>query len=207
MISNIRRLSVTRGLVLMLVAVGLVVGNGVLRERSVSAELVADFAIGDAVRVADGPVNFRDAPGLDAEVVEVAPEGTLFVVRDGPIFRDGYTWVKVFNYGYGTGWMAAEFLSYESEDFPGEGQGDAGFAAGDAVRVVDGPVNLRAAAGLDADILDVADDGALFVVRDGPVAVDGYQWVKVFNYYYGTGWMAAEFLAVDPDGFPGEAGL
>ena len=114
--------------------------------------------------------------------------------------------LEVFILGIRVAPIAAEFPADEPEGSPGEGQGDGGIAVGDAVRVSDGPVNVREAAGLDAEILDVASEGALFVVRDGPVAADGYLWVKVFNYEYGTGWMAAEFLTVDPDGFPGEEG-
>ncbi|HEY7034548.1 MAG TPA: SH3 domain-containing protein [Thermomicrobiales bacterium] len=120
MISNIRRMSMVRGLVLTLVAVGLVIGIGGLRARSASAELVADFAIGDTVRVFDGPVHFREAAGLDAPIAAVAPDGELFLVLDGPGYRDGYTWVKVFNDYYGTGWMAAGFLAVDPDGFPGE---------------------------------------------------------------------------------------
>jgi len=204
MVSEGLRVSVVRGLAVLLTAVGLLLGGGALAHRSAAAD--AAFAVGDAVSVFDGPVNLRVGPGLDAPIVAVVPEGSVFAVKDGPIDRDGYTWVNVFDYGYGAGWMAAEFLTSEAGGFPSEGQGDGGITVGDAVRVSDGPLNVRAAPGLDAEILDVASDGALFAVRGGPVAADGYLWVEVFNYEHGRGWMAAEFLAVDPAGFPNEEG-
>jgi uncharacterized protein YraI len=188
----------------MLAVLGLVVGSGLLDGHSASAIEVAYLEPGHAVRVSDGPVNFRDGAGLDAPVLDVVAEGALFEVRGGPVYADGYAWVNVFNYGTGTGWVAADFLSYEPNGFPGDGQGGVGFEVGTAVRVVDGPLNLRDGAGLGARILDVVPEGELFVVREGAVTADGYLWVKVFNYGYGTGWMATDFLAVDPDGFPGD---
>jgi hypothetical protein len=148
----------------------MVVGSGVLKERSVSAELIANFAIGDTVRVFDGPVNFRAAPGLSAPIAAVAPDGDLVLVLDGPVHRNGCSWVKVLNDYHRTGWMAAEFLTYDSGGYPSEG--DPHIVVGDAVRVADGPVNFRAEPGLGARILDVVDEAALFVVRDGPVTVD-----------------------------------
>jgi hypothetical protein len=206
MLSKVFRLSVGRMIVLTLLTMGLVAGSGVLTGRTASAVVLADFGIGDAVRVADGPLNLRADAGLDAAILDVVPDGAVFVVRDGPVSQDGYTWVQVFNYGYGTGWMAAEFLSYDAGGFPSDGEREGGFAIGDAIRVVDGPVNFRDGAGLDANILAVVPDGELFVVREGPVAADGYLWVEVFNYGYGTGWVAAEFFALEPDGFPSEGG-
>jgi hypothetical protein len=50
----------------------------------------------------------------------VVPEDGLFKVLEGPVFADGYTWVKVFNYGYGQGWIATDFLAIEPNGFPAE---------------------------------------------------------------------------------------
>jgi hypothetical protein len=92
--------TVVRGFGLMLVVLGLVVGSGQLHGRSASAIDVAYLAPGDAVRVSDGPVNFRD----------------------DPVYSDGYAWVKVFDYGYGIGWMAAAFLAFDPNGYPSDGQ-------------------------------------------------------------------------------------
>ena len=159
---------------------------------------------GDAVRVVDGPLNLRSGAGLAYAPIGVLPTGTLLEVRGGPVAADGYTWLQVFNFGVGTGWAAYEFMAIEPGGFPGED--GTGIDVGDGVRVVDGPVNFRAAAGLGATILNVAPDGSRFLVQGGPVFADGYTWFQVFNYGFGPGWMAAEFLAVDPAGFPGEEG-
>ena|SRR5215211_4758090 len=101
---------------------GLVVGSGLLDRHSASAIDVAYLEPGDAVRVSDGPVNFRDGAGLDAAILDVVAEGALFEVRGGPVYGDGYAWVNVFNYGYGTGWMATDFLAVDPNGFPGDGQ-------------------------------------------------------------------------------------
>ena len=63
-------------------------------------------------------------------------------------------------------------------------------------------LNLRADAGLDAEILATVDVGSLFLVDNGPVSADGYTWYKVFNYFYGEGWVAGELVTIEPGGFP-----
>ncbi len=198
--------SVVRAFVLALVVFGVIAGSGVVNGRSAAALEVAYLEPGDAVRVFDGPVNFRQQPGLKAAVLHVVPQGALFEVRGGPTYRNGYAWVNVFNYGYGTGWIAADFLAYESGGFPGDGQGGTTFEVGAGIRVVDGPVNLREGAGLGARVRHVVPEGSAFIVREGQVSADGYLWIQVFSNGYGLGWMATDFLAVDPNGYPGEEG-
>ena len=198
--------SVARVFALALVVLGVVVGSGALNSRSAAALEVAYLETGDAVRVFDGPVNFREGPGLDEAILYVVPQGALFEVRGGPSYGDGYAWVKVFNYGYGTGWIAADFLAYESGGFPGDGQGGTTFQPGDGVRVIDGRLNFREGAGLGARILHVVPEGSAFVVREGQLFADGYLWIQVFSNGYGSGWVAAEFLTLDPNGYPGEEG-
>lgn len=65
---------------------------------------------GDTV-VTTAALNFRTGPGLDATIANVLPVGTRFEVVGGPATADGYTWIEIRNQGYGTGWVAAEFLS------------------------------------------------------------------------------------------------
>jgi uncharacterized protein YgiM (DUF1202 family) len=80
------------------------------------------FAVGDAVRVANGRQNLRTAPGLDAEVRRVMENDEVLLIREGPVGANGYNWYRVWNYG-GEGWAAGEFLRLEPEGFPGEGGG------------------------------------------------------------------------------------
>jgi uncharacterized protein YgiM (DUF1202 family) len=80
------------------------------------------FAIGDAVRVANGRQNLRAAPGLDADVRRVMENNEVLLIREGPVGANGYTWYRVWNYG-GEGWAAGEFLRFEPGGFPDEGGG------------------------------------------------------------------------------------
>ena len=94
------------------------------------------------------------------------------------------------------GWVAGDYLAVA----PG-----LGFAIGDAVRVANGRQNLRVAPGLDADVRRVMWNNEVLLVREGPVAANGYTWYRVWN-YGGEGWAAGEFLQFEPDGFPEEGG-
>lgn len=68
------------------------------------------IAVGDTVQVIDGSLRLRAEPGVDAEILDVMPEGTELDVTGGPEQADGYTWFQVENDTYGPGWAAGEFL-------------------------------------------------------------------------------------------------
>jgi uncharacterized protein YgiM (DUF1202 family) len=156
------------------------------------------FAIGSVVEVATDRLNLRSAAGLSGSVLDVLVQGDRGEVISGPTTKDGYSWyfIDTDADGDADGWVAGAYLT----------QASGGFAVGDAVRVVDGPLNVRSAAGLSASVIDTVDEGALFQVRDGTSVKDGYTWIKVFNFGVGTGWIADAFLVLDPDGFPSEGG-
>ncbi len=95
---------------------GWVAGAYAVAERGIAV----GFAIGDAVRVANGAQNLREGPGLDAAIRRVLADDEILVVRDGPVEANGYTWYLIWNYG-GEGWAAGEFLHYEPDGLPPEG--------------------------------------------------------------------------------------
>jgi uncharacterized protein YgiM (DUF1202 family) len=72
----------------------------------------------------------------------------------------------------------------------------AGFVAGDHV-ISDSDVNLRSGPSVSTSSLRLLDGGVRGVVCDGPVLADGYAWYQVAT-DYDTGWMAANFLSLDP---------
>ncbi|MEA2510916.1 MAG: N-acetylmuramoyl-L-alanine amidase [Thermomicrobiales bacterium] len=152
------------------------------------------FAVGSVVEVATDFLNLRATGGLSGTVRGVLAQGDRGVVVSGPVSRNGYAWYRLDTDADGDadGWVVGIFLAKAS----------GGFKVGDAVRVGDGPLNVRAAAGLNARVIDRVSEGALFQIRGGPTVKDGYTWMKVFNYGTGTGWIAAEFLILEPDGFP-----
>src|SRR5262245_32066013 len=148
-----------------------------------------DFVAGDTVQVVDGNLNLREDFSLDAGVVTVLTEGTTATVTDGPEEADGYTWYELDVEDGSVGWAAGDFLELAAAEDPG-------FAEGDEVVVVGGNLNLRAEAGLAADILDVMADGSTATVVSGPVTADGLPWYELDTTDYGQGWSAGGFLAL-----------
>ncbi len=54
-----------------------------------------DPVVGDRVLVSIARLNLRESPSLNAAVVEVITEGSEFIVLEGPLERDNYTWYRV----------------------------------------------------------------------------------------------------------------
>ena len=162
------------------------------------------YGAGDAVIVIDGPLNLRTTPSITGEISRVVPTGATFSTSSDSVDADGYTWISVFSVGYGKGWVASDFIALDpagtggGEDNGGSG---GGFQGGDAVKVSDGPLNLRETPALDGAVIALLPQDARFfsVTTDAPVTVDGYTWVNIYSPKYGRGWVAADFIAIDPN--------
>jgi uncharacterized protein YgiM (DUF1202 family) len=143
---------------------------------------------GDTVEVADGPLNLREGPGLGYDVIISFATGTRLLIGEGPVAADGYTWFKNVPGGDApAGWLAGEFLEIARDggDDPGANR----------FEVVNGPLNVRAQAGLDAAIIGSAPTGAQGVgLVPESVQMDGYMWSYV-GYDSGLrGWIALDFV-------------
>jgi uncharacterized protein YraI len=68
-----------------------------------------NVAIGDRIKVVDGPLNIRSGPGTGYGVIDMAATGAVAQVIDGPSGADGYTWVKIDGNLLDIGWVAFEF--------------------------------------------------------------------------------------------------
>jgi uncharacterized protein YgiM (DUF1202 family) len=157
----------------------------------------ADFAVGDDVEVADGPLNFREEAGTEADVITQFATGTLLTITDGPTDADDFTWYEVKSPDNDTGWVAGEFLAAAS---------DGAFAEGDVVEVVDGPLNVREDSDISADVIMQLETGETASVKSGPVSADDYDWYEVEIDRDTTGWVAGEFLGLfDDSGDSGDA--
>jgi|GEM_PF-1487402 len=170
----------------------------VTRPTSVFAQ-DAEFVAGDTVVVtADGDgLNLRSEPGLDSEVLETLPDGTVATITAGPEPVDDLTWYEAEIDADRSGWLASEFLTDAATIDPG-------FEAGDVVQVNTDLLNLRDDASLDAGIIDTMPSGTQATVLDGPVTADGIPWYQIDAGDFGTGWAAGGYLALveEADGFP-----
>jgi len=146
-----------------------------------------DFVVGDAVVVATDALNLRREPSTGGSVIAVLPTGADLTVTETATRADGYDWYGVRSARFGDGWCAAEFLASSSGPR---------LSVGDAVRVIDGALNLRSAAGTSAVVRVVLPDGAPLDVIGGPETGGSYTWWQVRSGDYGTGWVAGEFIEV-----------
>lgn len=150
------------------------------------------FATGDDVVVDSYSVRFRAEPGLDAAIQFVLDDGTWAVITDGPVTADDIDWYEL-NVDGVTGWVDGEFLvpvATEHSLLP----------AGTIAVVTSDSLNVRTAAGLDAEVSLVLATGDTVTVLDGPVTVDGYDWYRL-DAGSVTGWSVRNYLAfaqVDP---------
>ena len=58
----------------------------------------------------DTQVNMRSSPSLSGSVRHRVAKNSKFQVIDGPESANGYTWWKVRNSTYGSGWIVSQFL-------------------------------------------------------------------------------------------------
>jgi uncharacterized protein YraI len=161
----------------------------------VAAEFLSpggDFAIGTTVHVDTGTgerANLRSGPGISYRVIMPVIVGTNGTVQSGETQADGYAWIKVAIAGT-TGWMATSVLAAGPSDASDQ-------VLHQYVKVVDGPLRLRAAPGLGSPVITLLPTGASGqVTGGGPVDVDGYTWVKV-NFstpYPVNGWVAWAYM-------------
>lgn len=146
----------------------------------------ADYATGDELVVADGPLNLRDAAGTDGEVIAQLETGAGVTITGGPEAADDYAWYEVVTEDDETGWVAGEFLGNEVAS--------PGFAAGDEVVVIDGPLNVRDDSSLDGEVIMQIENGEGGTVLSGPISADDYAWYEIEIDAETSGWAAGEFL-------------
>jgi uncharacterized protein YraI len=188
-------------------------GNGILgwvatdflAPLSYSPNLGSDDGWGHAVSVlvTDGPVNMRETPGTDSEILATIPTGGHVLVNPGSELEtaDGYTWVQIKRQGTPTfGWLAIDFLTPSDEGlcegacYPDELDP---FYEADGVIVTDGPVNLRQAPGTSSAIVATVAEGEYLVLESvlgpDPYEASGYLWVEV-SLDGETGFVAIDFV-------------
>lgn len=147
--------------------------------------------VGATVRVFDGPLNAREDADLSADIVRVLPDEAVGVITDGPVNADGFVWWEFENSG-GSGEWVVDDLIVADPDLTGEG---IDLAQGDSFTVNTDALNVRATAGLDGTIIDVAAFGAIGTRVVGTLqVVDGLSWVRVSIPNVGTGWVVLDYV-------------
>lgn len=145
------------------------------------------FTTGDTVVIDTAALNLRASASLSSNVVAVLGNGAIATVTAGPQSAGGHDWYKLAVEDGSMGWAAGDLLALAAATDPG-------FAAGDAVVVTGGSLNLRADATLGADVVAAMPNGTLATVLSGPVTADGLPWYELDTAGYGQGWSAAGFL-------------
>ena len=159
----------------------------------------SDFASALGVRVADGPINIREAPGLDEIIATTLNTGDeVPVYGASPMLKtvDGLEWLKIL-YGNGImGWVATDYLTPLTYA-PNLGSGD-GWSTAIGFTVVDGPVNVREDASLDSDVVGTLSTGRVVYKRANSelTTADGHTWIRINSLYSDPhdGWVAIDFL-------------
>ena len=140
-----------------------------------------DFGAGDWIFVTDPPLNLRNTPSTSGQILASLGDGDALLVQSGATMADGYAWNQV-EHGGVSGYVATDYVS-------------GGFALGETAVVVDGPVNVRNAAGTGNTIVSSLAQGAqITVAQVDPQVVDGVYWFQVTTADAATGWVAGRYL-------------
>jgi hypothetical protein len=167
---------------------------GLSRADTVAA---ASFGPGDQVVTTDY-TNYRDAPGLNSNVLLVLPPNQIAVVQDSGTAKDGYTWylIRIATGGDNpTGYVAGALLASNSG-----GGGD--FPVGSQIIVNTDALNVRDQP--NGSVINVVNSGAIGDVTGAGVSAGGYTWIKV-AFPKLEGWVATDFVKAYSGGGGGGA--
>ena len=146
------------------------------------------LAVGQTARVAaSGGLNVRDQAATTGNKVGKLNADAVVKVIGGPVQGENYTWWQIDDGAGVVGWVAAgtledKWLAPDVGAGPAVGGGELSNRAvrlGDRVQVTteEGKVlTVREAAGIDATAVARVLPGTQFVVRGGPVRLDGFLW-------------------------------
>jgi uncharacterized protein YraI len=150
----------------------------------------AGLVLGDTVVVETddgGPLNLREAAGIDAEVLAELPNGTVGIVIDGPTMADDLPWYEI-STNLGNGWSTAEFLEIAPPDLPGGGL----YKVGDTLSVNVDSLGLLQMPTSSAAVIARMFRNEIALVVAGPKWAEGTIWYQVHEQYttggFRTGW-------------------
>jgi hypothetical protein len=167
-------------------------------------------------------LNLRSSPAIaPGNVIATLPIGTVGTVTGFPQFSGGNTWYPVTMPGFGSGWVAGQYLVPVSQSptptrtptvaltptatrtvvtastatpttIPG------GFSPGTDVIVSPYRLNLRSSPEIaSGNVIAVMPIGTTGTVTGFPQIAGGYTWYPVTMDGFGSGWVAGNYLVRD----------
>jgi len=147
--------------------------------------------VGSSVRTTASVV-LRSGPGTSFERITTVPSGQTGTITGSPVAAGGYTWYPVTFPGYGSGYMAGNYLTSTVLE-PTATTASGGFPVGSTV-VTSARVNLRAAASTSSAVRAVVPSGTTATITGAPTVAGGYTWYPVDVPGYGSGYLASNYL-------------
>jgi len=163
--------------VVMIALAAMLVAPMAAAAQEVTAQLCTPSGAVKTVNAYNG-LRMRSAPGLASPLVTFLWNGEYVKVIGCDQWKDAILWsyVEVSRYGVKTaGWVSAAFLvTYQGYTEPRDSYTGAG------CKVIDGPLNLRAAPGLKGAIVRTVPYGTILPYTSTPdVTVDGLVWQEL----------------------------
>ncbi|ELZ08894.1 N-acetylmuramyl-L-alanine amidase, negative regulator of AmpC, AmpD [Halovivax asiaticus JCM 14624] len=130
-------------------------------------------------------LNGRSGPGLDHDVVETLPTGSVGRIMNGPETADGITW-------WGLHFSKQDAWVWCSENYLAE----VAFFMDEAVVTTASSLNARDGPGLGYDVVETLPQGTTATVVNGPTDADGIRWWGLHVPDYGIwAWCSGNYLA------------
>jgi uncharacterized protein YgiM (DUF1202 family) len=149
------------------------------------------FGLDDVVALNDS-ANLRRVPGVQADVAQQAPQGTVGVIVSAPEDADGYRWYRIMT-AERFAWVASTYLTWSDQPAPDRPVPTSALSVGDTVAVADGPLQMHRTPGLGDDVIGIVETGSIGTLTDGPEIADDQIWYEMRTATI-TGWVAAPYL-------------
>ena len=154
------------------------------------------MGIGSNVRTTTS-VNMRTGAGTNFSVIALLPTNANGSVIAGPSSGTGYQWFRLTVPGYGTGWVASDFLAVTSAPAATATRTattTSGFPTGSSVQVTE-DLNMRNGPSTGNSVIAVLAAGTTCSVLDGPTSANGYLWYQLNCGSGQVGWAVSDWLS------------
>lgn len=143
------------------------------------------LAVGQPARVtAPAGLNYREAPATNARLIGQFGTGILVTILEGPVDSDNFRWWRIDDGQGNSGWAAqgdgtTQWISPRLGDPQPANRPP---RVGDRVQVTmpaGGQLSVRAAPGVNQQLLTRVNPGRQFTVLAGPQTTDGFTWYQI----------------------------